>query len=495
MNEKSENVGHKTALSLIWKFTERGSVQIIQFVVSIIIARIVDPDAYGVIAILTVFISIATVFVQSGLGSALIQKKDVDDTDFSSVFYYSLILATICYVILFVTSPFIEAFYGTPRLSELLRVMALSLFPGAFNSLQNAVVARNLLFKKQMYSNIIAATASGIIGIILAINNFKEWALVWQQLSYQILICFVLWFYVKWYPSLKFSFNKTKNLLGYGSKILGATLIDTLYHNIASLLIGKKYSNSTLAFYNKGKQFPLIVIDNIDGSIQTVMFPVFSKSQDDRDNLKRMVRSTISISTYIAFPAMTGLAVVANPLINLILGEKWLGCVPYLQLFCLIAVLIPLQTVCLEAYKALGRSDIYFMLILFKRIVGIIILFLCVVLWNNAFTIVIASLVIELFSVFLNIYPNIKILCYTPAEQIGDVIKNLLLSTAMGVITFSVSILFLPLHLSGFIIMILQIFIGVAIFLSLSYLTKNSNFVYIYKYINNIFKRKRNNNV
>lgn len=471
----SNNASNSVVSSLVWKFLERGGVQVIQFVVSILIARILSPHDYGSVALLTIFISVATVFVQSGLSTALIQKKDSDELDCSSVFYYSAALALIVYVILFFSADRIAVFYGMPELVLILKVMAITLFPGALNALQIAILQKKMQFKKQFYSSLSAATFSGVVGILLAVMNFGAWALVFQQLSYQFVICIVLFYLVKWRPKWCFSFKRTKSLLSYGLKLLAAKLIDTVYHNLESIIIGKVYSAETLAFCNKGKQFPMTLIDNIDGSVQSVMLPVYSAKQDDLIAVKYMLRKTVSMSTYLAFPAMITLASMGTPLIGLVLGDKWLGAVPYLQLFCAIAMLLPLQTANLQAINAIGRSDVFFKLMTIKRIVGVIILCVSVFVYNSPFAVIVAALIIEIVSILINVPSNIKLLDYRFYEQIKDIIPNLLISLLSGFLTYSVS----SWGLGYFLTLFFQIIMAIISYLALSKLTKNNNLNYV----------------
>ena len=461
--------------SLIWKLLERGGIQIIQFVVSIIIARLLDPAAYGSVALITVFVSLATVFVQSGLGTALVQKKDADSTDFSSVFYYSLTIAAFIYAVLFFTAGPIAQFYKMPDLKPVLRVMALTLFPGAFNSIQVAVLSRKMQFKLQFYSGLLAAVISGAVGITLAATSFGVWALVAQQLSYQVLICILLWFMVKWRPTLEFSFAKTKGLLKFGSKLLFSNLIDTLYHNIESLIIGKKHSESDLAFFSKGKQFPLILIDNINGSVQSVMFAAYSKEQDNLAKIKNMLRKTMAMNTYLVFPAMLGLAVVGKPLILLVLGEKWLDCVVYLQVYCLLSMLMPMQTANLQAINALGRSDVYVKIMIVKRLLGVALIFGAVFLFESPVAIAYAALINEFISLLINIIPNKKIIGYSAWELIKDTLPNLILAVIMAAAAV----------LAGYFIenpvlkILAQMSAGVVSYLLVSIISGNKNFKYL----------------
>ena len=467
--------------SLIWKFLERGGVQVTQFIVSIIIARLLVPADYGAVALLMIFISIATVFVQSGLNTALVQKKDADEVDITSVFYYSIGLSAIIYLCLFLCAECIADFYGMPDLIILLRVLALTLFPGALNSLQIAILSKRMMFKKQFYSSMAAAIVSGVMGILMAYNGYGTWALVGQQLSYQIVVCIVLLLLVDWHPKFIFSFNRTKSLLSFGVKLLGARLIDTVYHNLESLIIGKMFSAETLAFCNEGKQFPLTLIDNIDGSVQSVMLPAYSAKQDDLSSVKQLLRKTISLSTYLVFPAMFLLAVSGEPIIYLLLGSKWLNSVPYLQLFCIMAMLFPLQTANLQAINALGRSDVYLKLMTLKRSIGLVLLLVSVFIWYSPFAVIVAALVVEILAILVNVPSNYKILGYSLKEMLCDIVPNLLISVIMGIICYFV--LFV-IHDMFFALMI-QIILGSVSFILLSLVFKSTNL----KYIINLIKK------
>ena len=475
MRDTETSFKHKIAGSLIWKFLERGSVQIVQFVVSIVIARLVTPEAYGSIALLTVFTTLATVFVQSGLSTALIQKKDVSEEDFSSVFFFSLVMAAVVYCILFFSAPIIASFYEQTGLVKLLRIMSLTLFPGALNSLQIAALVKSLQFRKQFYSSLLAALFSGAIGIAMALYGLGAWALVFQQLSYQVVVCIVLWITVQWRPKLKFSFVRTKVLLSYGVKLLLARLVDTIYHNLENLIIGKKYSTDTLAYFSKGKQFPLILVDNIDTSMQSVMLSAFSQKQEQLSAVKGMLRRTMALSTYLIFPMMVGLACVGEPLIYLALGENWKGAIPFLQIYCFISMLFPLQTVSLQAINAIGHSDVYLKLMMAKRIFGVAVLALATIVFDEVLFIAWACLITEVFSVFLNFIPNRKYLSYEIREQLQDILSNLILSIVMGVM---VNLLGMMQYRAIF-KLLLQCTVGVLAYFVLSVITKNKSLKYI----------------
>lgn len=472
--------------ALIWKFLERGGVQAIQFIVSIIIARILAPSDYGAVALLTIFISIATIFVQSGLSTALIQKKDANEVDFSSVFYYSIFIATIVYAILFFFADSITVFYKIPELSKLMRVMALTLFPGAINAIQIAILSKKFQFKKQFYSSLVAVSISGVIGVTMAVLNWGAWALVWQQLSYQLIVCIVLTLFVKWYPKLQFSYQRTKSLLTYGLKLLLARLIDTIYHSLESLIIGKLYSAETLAYCNKGKQFSMTLIDNIDGAIQSVMLPAYSAKQENITEVKTLVRKSVSLSTFLVFPAMILLAAMGKPLILLMLGEKWFDSIIYLQLFCFVAMLFPLQTTCLQAINAMGRSDVFLRIMTIKRVLGVVVLFSAILVYDSPLSVVIAALLVEVIGVIINVIPNCKHLHYTLAEQVKDALPNLLLSAVVGVTVYLLSFV----DMNDFLMLVLQGFLGVTLYFILSYIFKNPNLQYVMNNISKMFNNR-----
>jgi len=321
--------------SLFWKLMERSGTQGIGFIISMVLARLLLPEDYGLIALVTIFIVLANVFVQSGFNTALIQKKNADEVDFSSVFYLSLVVAALLYVIIYFSAPFIATFYSQPLLVPVLRVLSITLFIGAFNSIQNAFVARNMLFKRLFISSLGALIVSGIVGIVAAYQGWGVWALVAHQLTNQLTIAIILWFTVKWRPHLLFSFKRVKTLFAYGSKLLASALIDTLYRDLRTLIIARMYTPAMLGFYNRGQKFPELIVTNINGSIQSVMLPALSAHQDNRKRVKDMMRRAIVTSSFLIFPMMVGMAVVAEPLVKIVLTEKWLPAVPFLQIFCL----------------------------------------------------------------------------------------------------------------------------------------------------------------
>lgn len=478
-----KNTKNKVVFSLLWKLMERGGTQGIQFIVQIVLARLLLPEDYGIIAFVIVFIAIANVFVQSGLNIALIQKKDLDEADFSSVFFLSLFIAFLIYIILFFTAPCIATFFEQQNLIPIFRVLSITLFFGAFNSIQNAVIARGMQFKKLFFSSTVAILVSGTVGIYLAYAGFGVWALVWQQISNQMLVTLILWFTVKWKPGLIFSRGRLKSLFSFGWKLLVASLINTVYNHLHSLIIGKIFKAEMLGFYDRGKQFPSVIIFNIDGSIQSVMFPVLASEQDNINRVKDMMRRAIVTSSFVIFPMMVGLAVTAEPLVKLLLTEKWLPCVPFMQIFCAGYALMPIHTTNLQAINAVGRSDIFLKLEIIKKIVGLSIL--GVTVFYGVYAIALGTLISVIISTFINAYPNKQLLDYSFIEQWNDIMPSLLLSLVMGAVVYSLKWL----GLSVLNTLIVQVCAGIILYVGMAWLFKLECF----RYLLSTFKAIANN--
>lgn len=477
-------MNNKVISSLIWKFLERGGTQIVQFIVQIILARLLLPNDYGVVAIVTIFITIANVFVQTGFNTALIQKKEVNDIDYSSVFYLSLFVALILYIIIFFMAPIIAQFYDNAILVPVFRVLSLTLFLGAINSIQSAVIARRMEFKKYFFSSIGAIILSGIIGIILAYTGYGVWSLVVQQLANMLMIILILWFTVDWRPKLLFSWKRLKSLFSYGWKLLCSSLIDTIYNNLYDLVIGKKYSSSDLAFYNRGRQFPYLIVNNVNGSISTVLLPAMSEKQDDKMEVKKMTRKSIIISSFIMFPMMFGLVAIARPLVIFLLTEKWIECIPFLQLLCFSYALWPIHTANLQAINAIGRSDVFLKLEIIKKIIGILVLILTIPM--GLIPMAIGQVIISIVSTFINAYPNKKLLNYSYIEQMKDMFPSFMISIIMILCIYPLS--FIP--IGKLTIVILQVILGIVVYVLLAYLFKVNGFTYMMKIINDKFRKK-----
>ena len=360
--------------NFIWRFAERCGAQLVTFIVSIVLARILAPEDYGKIALITVFTTILQVFVDSGLGTALIQKKNADELDFSSVFYFNFVVCIILYIGMFLAAPFIAQFYNDLSLTPIIRVISLTIIISGVKGIQQSYVSKNMLFKRFFYSTLGGTVFSAALGIGMAWAGAGVWAIVAQQLSNTAIDTLILWITVKWRPKKMFSWKRLKSLLSFGWKMLVSSLLETVYTNIRSLIIGKMYSSSDLAFYNQGDKLPNVIVNNINTSIDSVLLPTLSKEQDDKERVKNMTRRAIKVSTYIMSPLMMGLAFCATPIVEIVLTEKWLPCVPFLQIFCITYMFFPIHTANLNAIKAMGRSDLFLKLEIAKKIIGTVLL-------------------------------------------------------------------------------------------------------------------------
>lgn len=477
----------KVFSSLVWKLLERGGTQGIQFLIQIVLARLLAAEQFGTIAIVMVFINIAQVFVQSGFNTALIQKKDADDVDFSSVFYLSLALAGILYLIIFLSAPIIARFYKDDILVPVIRVLSLTLFFGTLNSIQNAYIARNLMFKKLFKSSLGAIIISGSFGLFAAYQGLGVWALVVQQLTNQMTISIIMWFTVKWRPKFIFSIARVKDLFSYGWKLLASSLLNTLYLEIRTLFIGRMYTSSTLGYYNRGQQFPKVIVSNIDGSIQSVMLPTLSAHQDDKKKVKDMMRRAIMTSSFLIFPMMIGMAVVAEPLVKIVLTDKWLPAVPFLQIFCISYALIPIHTANLQAINAMGRSDIFLRLEVVKKLLGLVILGIS--LPFGVYAIAIGQVISTIISTFINVYPNKHLLNYSYREQWADIMPSLVLAVIMGITVYMFNLI----NIAAWKVLGLQLVVGVGSYIGLAKIFRVESLSYLNATLTNLFKRRKYN--
>lgn len=484
MNDTNQELKEKTISGLIWRFAERCGAKGVEFIVSIVLARLLAPRDYGLIAMVTVFITISQVFVDSGMGNALIQKKDVDDLDFSSVFYFNIVVCMVIYVILFAVSPYIARFYKTPNLTPVLRVLSITIIISSVKNVQQAYVSKYMLFKKFFFSTLGGTLVAAIIGVIMAYAGFGVWALVAQQIINVLIDTIILWITVKWRPIKDFSFDRLKELFSFGWKLLISAIVDTTYNNIRQLIIGRVYSSADLAYYNRGKQIPNFMVNNINTSIDSVLLPALSEEQNHIERVKVMTRRAIKTSSYIMWPMMLGLAVVARPLTRLLLTEKWLGSVPYFQIFCLVFAFQPIQTANLNAIKAMGRSDLFLRLEIIKKTIGLLILFL--VMKHGVFAIAVSLLVYTFVAQILNTLPNSKLLNYSYWEQLKDIFPYLGLSGFMLVAIYPISLI----GWNDIITLLLQVLFGIVIYVIGSFFLKLDSFQYIWDIVNTFIRKK-----
>ena len=471
--------------NFLWRFAERCGAQLVTFIVSIILARILSPEDYGTIALVTVFTTILQVFVDSGLGTALIQKKEADDLDFSSVFYFNFVVCLILYTGMFFVAPIIANFYNDNTLVPVIRVISLTIVISGVKGIQQSYVSRNMLFKRFFFSTLGGTISSAFLGIGMAYAGFGVWALVAQQLSNTAIDTLILWVTVKWRPKKIFSWCRLKRLLGFGWKLLASSLIDTVYNNLRNLIIGKLYTSSDLAYYNQGDKFPKMIVTNINSSIDSVLLPTMAGSQDIPERVKSMTRRAIKTSTYVMAPLMIGLAFCATPIVQLVLTDKWLPCVPFLQVFCVTYMFYPIHTANLNAIKAMGRSDLFLKLEIAKKAIGMILLL--TTMWFGAMAMVYSLLVSMVINMIINSWPNRKLLNYSFKEQIIDILPGTAIAVLMGVIISLIRLFNLP----TLVTLIIQVLLGAVIYIGLSAILKLESFEYLWDMVKSFIRKKK----
>lgn len=461
--------------NFVWKFAERISAQLISTVISIVLARLLAPSDYGVTSMVMIFITLANVFVSDGFGNALIQKKNATPLDFFSVLYFNIAFSCVLYLILFCSAPIIASFYGEEYeiLIPVLRVLGLRIILTAVNSVQEAYISKKMMFRIFFVSTIFGTAISAIVGLVMAYMGYGVWALVAQYLINTTMSTLVLIIVLKKKPIFIFSFNCLRELFPFGARILGRGLLITGFEEARALIIGKVYSSSDLAFYDKAKNFPVLVVGNINSSIGAVLFPKMANEQDHIERLKETTRNSIRFSSFIIFPALLGLAAVAEPFIRVLLTEKWLPCVPLMQLLCFVYLFQPIHTANLQAIKAIGRSDIYLKLEVLKKVIELITL-LCV-MWVSVEAITIGMAACATSFTFVNAFPNIKLLGYSFKEQMSDILPNLTMSLIMAVFVLCIG----SLPINDLNKLIFQVILGGIAYIIMALITKNTQFKFI----------------
>lgn len=475
---------NKDVLSnFFWRFAERCGAQGVSLVVSIVLARLLAPEVYGTIALVTVFTAILNVFVDSGFGSALIQKKNADDLDFSTVFYFNVAVCIILYLLMFFAAPIIASFYSDDSLTAVIRVLSLTLVISGVKNVQQAYVSRTMQFKRFFFATLGGTIGAAAIGITMAYCGFGVWALVTQQIFNATVDTIILWLTVKWRPKRMFSWGRLKGLFSYGWKLVVSSLLETTYNNLRQLIIGRMYTTVDLAQYNRGKQFPELIVNNINVSIDSVLLPTMSKTQDEPTRVRDMTRRAMKTSTYVMAPLMMGLAFCAEPIVRLILTDKWLPCVPFLRIFCVTYMFYPVHTANLNAIKAMGRSDLFLKLEVAKKIVGLILLFST--MWFGVMAMAYSLLVSSVASQIINSRPNRKLLNYGYLEQLRDIFPGILLAVGMGICVNIVSLF----HFADSITLLIQIPLGATIYIAVSAVFHLESYEYLMGMIRPMLKK------
>lgn len=483
--DMERDVKEKVLSNFIWRLCERYLATIVQFIVSLVLARLLMPDDYGIIALVTVFITILQVFVDSGMGNALIQKKDADEVDFSTVFYFNIFICTILYLVIFFLAPIIAKFYDKQILTSVIRVLSISLIISGLKNVQQAYVSKTFQFKKFFWATFGGTIVSAVVGIFLAVKGAGVWALVAQNLTNLFIDTLLLWITVKWRPTKHFSKQRFKGLFSYGSKLLCSSLLDTGYSSLRKLIIGKKYTSEDLAYYEQGEKFPIIVVSNVNSSIDSVLLPAMSEQQDKKERVKDMTRRAIKTSSYIMAPILLGLMVVANSVVKLILTDKWLFCVPFLQIFCIEYLFYPIHTANLNAIKAIGKSDIFLKLEIIKKCIGVIIIIIS--MQFGVLAIAISTIFTSFSSLLINTFPNKKYINYSLWEQLKDISSNIFVAILMAVSVWCFSFI----KMNYILLLFIQVFAGIILFILFSILLKNETFLYLMQMVKKKLKKKK----
>lgn len=465
--------------SIIWRFSERFLATFVSFFVSVILARIIAPENYGIISLTSIFITFANVFVSDSFGKALIQKKEVTNEDYSTVFYFNFCFSILLYLIIFLVAPYISAYFEMPLLSSTLRVLALRLPLSSLNSIQHAYVSKNMLFKRFFWSTLFGTILSGLVGVIMAVNGYGVWALVAQNLSNSAIDTLVLWFTVKWRPIFCFKYNRLKKCLSLGSSILTTSILNSFYDNFRSLIIGTKFTSADLAYYTKGIHYPSLIITNVNTSIGSVMYPAFSGEQKNKIKLKKMLRKSISLSTFIIFPMMIGLAVVAEEFIVLLLTDSWINSVLFLQIGCIYLSLYPINTINLQVLLALGEGKLYFKMNVVKKICGLILVLFSV--RYGIYAIAASEIILSVISLFINISATKKKVDYRVRELIEDTAGNLVTSILMCLIVIILGNFLVQTNLSLLICLLLKVVVGFSSYILLNVIFGSRNLYQIKK--------------
>lgn len=428
MSANNETLKNRVISSIGWKLLEKGGSKIVSLLVQIVMARLLAPEEFGMLAIMLVFVNIGNVIVQSGLNTALVQDPDVTENDYSTVFWLSLGISLVLYVLLFWGAPFIAAFYSQDGLVWPLRILGLILIINAYNAVQIGKLTRDLEMKKIFLATIVSTVSSSIFGIGSALLEAGVWALVVQQVVYQLSNVIAHAVQIDWYPSFVFQFERAKKLFTFGWKLLASGILNALNQSFASLVIGKQFGSYQLGLVSQGEKYPAALGTMIDGAIQPVMLSAISKVQNDITYVKRIMRRALKTSTYLLFPVMCLCAVVAPNLVPLLLGDQWMDAIPFFQIYCITYALLPIHSINLQVLAGLGRSDLFLALEILKVSIGIVCVLLGAFIFNDIYCLMIAFLISSIVCSFINATPNKKVIGYSYGAQIRDVFPSVLLA-------------------------------------------------------------------
>lgn len=476
----------EVAKAVIWKFVERVGVNGITFAISLVLARILMPEDYGVLALLTIFIHVATALIDGGFISSLIQKKDTTQLDYCSVFWFSFLFSCSCYFVLFFLAPFIATFYNKQILVPVLRVVSLTLIIKVFQCIPFALVNKKIDFKTTARVSFISNITSGMLAIILAYKNFGVWALVIQQLMAALLSVFIYIFITKWIPKFQFSLHSLKALFDFGSKMMFLGFSSAVFDNVYGIVIGKKFDSTALGIYNRGDAFPRLIVCNVSGAMENVIFPTLTHYNEDKEKALSIVRRFVALSSYCIMPLMFGLAAIAKPMVMVLLTEKWIESVFFLRVACIVWATDPLKGVSFSTLYAFGKSDTALKFTLLRYFLVMIALFITMNLGLKIMAIGYA--VAYTISRFLDFIPLSRLLDYRFNRIIGDILPSVVLSLVMFLVVYPIALL----PISILTQLVIQILVGIVVYVFLSWLLKNHTFFYLVDNVSKFFKGRKN---
>lgn len=457
----SQSLKQKTVKGVGWSFADNIANQGVTFLVSLVLARLITPEEYGLIGIITIFIAVFNSIVDSGFSNALIRKNDIKEIDYSTVFITNMVLSVVLFIVFFFLAEPIADFFSQPLLKPLTQVMGSIVIINAFAIVQRTILTKNIDFKTQTKASVISSVASGILGIAMAFMGYGVWSLVGQQLSRAFLYTSSLWLYNHWLPRMRFSWNSFRELFGFGWKLMVSALIDTIWREIYQVVIGKCYTAAALGQYTRAQQFGSVFSSNLNTVIQRVSYPVLSSMQDDKLRMKEGYRRVIKITMLVTFVLMLGLAAIAQPMILVLVGDQWLIAADLLPVICFNMMLYPLHSLNLNMLQVEGRSDLFLKLEIIKKVIAVIPLLMGIFI--SIYWMLWGSVITGFFAYYLNSYYSGKLLNYSIVSQIKDILPSFGVSVVMAVITYSISLL----PWSPFVLLPLQLVIGASVTLAL----------------------------
>lgn len=473
--KKNEKLKKSTFDGMLWIFGERMSAKLVSFLVTLVLARLLMPEDYSVISVAAIFFAFCNVFIYGGLNTALVQKKDSDILDYSSVLWVTMLIAAALYGVAYLSAPGIALLYGREQLTAVIRFMGLDFFVLALKSVLNAYTSSNLQFRKFFYATLVGTLISAVVGITMALRGFGVWALVAQEMTNNFIDTLMLLFTTRMKVRLRCSWKRLKGLLSFGLHNFSSSMVGAFYDQLSPLVIGLRFSAVDLAYYTKGYSFPGLIDTTLTQTMTEVLFPVMAKAQDNLDDVCNMTRRYLKTGSYVIFPIMVGLAVVSDSFVRLVLTEKWMNCAVYIRLFSLSGMVGLVSVGCIQAMRAIGRSDVVLKLELVKKALSLVLLVVFLVTAKKPEALAVCACLTSVMTFCVNAGAGKRLLNYGLWRQLWDVLPNLLLSLVMAVPV----VLLEKIRIPDQILLPVQILAGGAVYVGLSLLLKNESFRFV----------------